>query len=511
MVTILKSKLQLLKDSALSRVAKVKENVKADSNVPSKKFKLSGLFSGLQGKMMVTYLLLVAIILVLLNTYPVMLSRNLIFESIESSLVAKTYMISSAISGLENMNEESVRRVIEDLELDGNSIRGIVVSDEKGEEIYKKNDYTEEEMVETKVKNFGIGRALMGKDVFYSVMKDGSFASCTSIPVTREENIIGVVHLYEFDSNQGELILRLRANFVKFSGALAVVVIILSIVFSGTTTKRLRRVLDAIEYVREGEYSYRVAASGKDEVAQLGQEFNRLTDRLQTTEEVRRRFVSDASHELKTPLASIRLLSDSILQSDNIDQETVKEFVEDIGNEAERLARTTEKLLNLTRLDNKLVFPKELVDVKKTILSTVRMLEPIAESYSVTISSELEDGCTVFSTEDDIYQIVRNLVENAVKYNVPGGTVEVVLHKENDNIIMTVSDTGIGIPEDDLPMIFDRFYRVDKARSRASGGTGLGLSIVKSTVEDQGGTITVARRENGGTRFEVIFKLTTNE
>ena len=209
--------------------------------------------------------------------------------------------------------------------------------------------------------------------------------------------------------------------------------------------------------------------------------------------------------------AYCRAIAHSILQSREIDAETVKEFVEDIGNEAERLARTTEKLLNLTRLDNKIVFKKQIVDVRKVIKSTLRMLEPIADNYEVTLTRELQEGCTVFATDDDVYQVIMNLVENAIKYNLPGGNVHIVLERTEEDVKLLVEDTGIGIPEADLPNIFDRFYRVDKARSRATGGSGLGLSIVKTTVEEHGGTITVQRREQGGTRFEVHFKYSPPE
>ena len=123
----------------------------------------------------------------------------------------------------------------------------------------------------------------------------------------------------------------------------------------------------------------------------------------------------------------------------------------------------------------------------------------------MTIYTEFDEGCVINATRDDIYQIIFNLAENAIKYNSFGGNVFLRLHREGDEAVLTVEDTGIGIPEEDIPHIFDRFYRVDKARSRASGGSGLGLSIVHGAVEAHGGTITVARRETVGTRFTVRF------
>ena len=233
--------------------------------------------------------------------------------------------------------------------------------------------------------------------------------------------------------------------------------------------------------------------------------FNELTGRLQTTEEVRRRFVSDASHELKTPLASIRLLTDSLLQADHMDGETAREFLNDIGDEADRLTRITEKLLTLTRLDTAPAAEDVPVDVGAVVERVEHMLSPLARAVEVSLELKLQPGCVVLATEDDLYQIAFNLMENAVKYNLPGGRVLVTLTADGGRVVLRVEDTGVGIPEADLPKIFDRFYRVDKARSRAAGGTGLGLSIVRDTVLQHGGAVTARRREPEGTCFEVSF------
>ncbi|MEG1579237.1 MAG: HAMP domain-containing sensor histidine kinase, partial [Oscillospiraceae bacterium] len=152
-----------------------------------------------------------------------------------------------------------------------------------------------------------------------------------------------------------------------------------------------------------------------------------LTGRLQTTEEVRRRFVSDASHELKTPLASIRLLTDSILQNEKMDDATAREFVGDIGDEADRLNRITEKLLTLTRMDDTAVQPAVPVDVGEVLTKVEHMLKPLAAAVNVSLECHLEENCLIAATEDDLYQIAFNLVENAVKYNLPGGSVLVSL------------------------------------------------------------------------------------
>ena len=275
--------------------------------------------------------------------------------------------------------------------------------------------------------------------------------------------------------------------------------------FSTFLSRRVRTLLGGIRKVRAGEYTHRVTMDGKDELAQLAEEFNQLTGRLQITEEERRRFVSDASHELKTPLASIRLLTDSILQDVAIDPATTREFVGDIGEAADRLSHISQELLELNRLDEERKRRREPVDLKEHTEKLCRLLAPLAESAQVTLETDLAEDCVARCDSEDANQILRNLMENAIKYNVPGGHVLVTTRRQGENVCLSVADTGVGIPQEDMPRIFERFYRVDKARSRAAGGTGLGLSIVRDAVRHHGGEVTVAPRPEAGVVFTVTL------
>ena len=187
-----------------------------------------------------------------------------------------------------------------------------------------------------------------------------------------------------------------------------------------------------------------------------------------------------------------------------MDAVTTREFVFDIGEEADRLHRITDKLLTLTRMDVIAVPPPEPVSVMQVVQSVLHMLQPLAKDNSITLSFHGTEDAIVGANADDMYQIAFNLIENAIKYTMPGGNVTITL-TAGDNVTLKVEDTGIGIPEEDLPRIFDRFYRVDKARSREAGGAGLGLSIVKDTASRHGGTVSVCLRPEGGTCFEVHF------
>ena len=476
-------------------------------------------FSSLQVKYAMSYLVIFAVVLVLMNTYPVIASQDLLFRSKRDSLKSQAAVMASALMELETLSSDQVVRVMNMLDSVGltrilvTDPAGLVLYDSQKDGVDQEKDQDQEETEEPAQTEYSyalyqeIVLALKGKDVFCSKYVNKVFVSTAAMPIVYRGMIIGAIYIVELDADQGALLLNLQQNLRSISLVIAVVTLVLSAIFSKMLTARIAALLRAIRIVGEGEYGHRLQPVGRDEMAQLAEEFNQLTDRLQTTEEVRRRFVSDASHELKTPLASIRLLTDSILQNDHMDQETVRDFVCDIGDEAERLTRITEHLLTLTRLDSLPAGKTVPVDVSKVARRAAGRLGPVADAAGVTIESSLKPGCMILCTEDELYQICFNLLENAVKYNFPGGYVYLSVYSDKDQVLLEVGDTGIGIPEEDLPKVFNRFYRVDKARSRAAGGTGLGLSIVRDTVRRHGGWVTARRRNSEGSLFTVGFPL----
>ena len=403
-----------------------------------------------------------------------------------------------SLSGLEELNEENVSAAMAVVEETG--LSRILVTDSAGRALYDTRET--DSAVGDYVLYTEIVQALMGDDAFSCAYRNGAFRSRVSSPVLYQNRIIGAVYAYEYDTEQAALLQGLQENLLRLSGMIGVAVLVLSLVLSRALTRKIGLLLNAIRQVREGAYSHRTEIRGRDEIAQIGYEFNRLTDRLQTTEDARRRFVSDASHELKTPLAAIRLLSDSILQTDQMDPETTREFVADIGQEADRLSRITEDLLRLTRLDNDVQEREAAENVLPVLEQVMRMMELVAQDKGTDLTYRAEEGCVVRATRDELHQVIYNLVDNAVKYSA-GGTVQVSLRRETEQVVLVVADNGPGIPEEDLTRIFERFYRVDKARSRAAGGTGLGLAIVSDTVKRHGGTVAAANRRSGGAEFTV--------
>ena len=288
----------------------------------------------IQLKFALSYIVIIAAVLALLNTYPVLVSQDLVFHSKASLLQSQATVIANSLALSATLTADTVREYIDGSlmgSLDNAGRIRILVTDPSARVLYDSDEYRATQNRYALLSE--VTAALKGYDVAASEYRDGAFRSRAATPVMYRGVTIGAVYVYENDADQARLLTDIQSNLRTISIVICVVVLIMSIVFSKALTRRIGDLLRAIRIVREGEYSHRVSIRGGDELSQLAGEFNQLTDRLQTTEEVRRRFVSDASHELKTPLASIRLLTDSILQTEEMDLPTVKEFVSDSGEE----------------------------------------------------------------------------------------------------------------------------------------------------------------------------------
>jgi len=441
---------------------------------------------------------LLTALLLLVNIYPCAATRDAVYQEKEKTMRLQAENLASSLSGLEAPDGESMAEILRLLDI--RSFERVAVAAADGAAIYDSDGGTELLREEPDLQT-----ALGGKTVFRSRYSEGSFASSFAIPFGDRDGITGAVLLRECDAERGQILNSLQTQIRVASVLIALAALVIVGVYSTTVLSKLRRLSDAIRIVAGGDYKYRMSMKGADELSELGREFNELTARLEDTEKQRRRFVADASHELKTPLASIRLLADSIVQSEGMDEATVREFVGDIGSEAERLQHMTEDLLSLSRLDDDIRVEPVPVDIRPVALKALNVLRPVAAEKDVRIETELDEGCVVPATADNMYHIVFNLMENAVKYNYPGGRVDVSLHAADGEVVFTVADTGIGIPESERFNIFGRFYRVDKARSREAGGSGLGLSIVHDAVKTHGGSISVGENTPQGSRFVVRF------
>ena len=443
-------------------------------------------------------MLIASLALVFLNIYSAANTRELMFQAKYTSVQDKVQVVASSFETAESLNADTVDQVIS--VLGDINVSRLLITDAEGKVLYDSS--AQRSAVGQYALLEAVAQALDGNDVFHCAYHTGALQSYAAVPIMARRNAIGCVYVMDFDAEQGRIIENLERNILRGSWILLGGIVLCSAVFSVVSSKRMRKILMSMRLVREGEYSHKIQMRGDDEYATLATEFNKLTDRLQESEAAQRQFVSDASHELKTPLASIKLLSDSILQND-MDADTMREFVSDIGNESDRLTRMTQKLLTLSKADAQTVCDHEVVDLAETVRRVFRMLVPLADKTEIRLTANLDRGCYVLSMEDDVYQIIFNLVENGIKYNHPGGSVHVTARHSAEEAELLVEDTGMGIPKDAMEHIFERFYRVDKARSRQAGGSGLGLSIVHELVERNLGSIEVSSEEGKGTCFTV--------
>ena len=447
-------------------------------------------------------MLITSIVLLFLNVYTSKVNQEMFYNSKATAMIEKCQMASSELSALDVWNTTTVNRTVS--ELGTTKVNRLIVTDQNGVILHDSQTQAGYALLPE------IVQALQNNDVFRWTYEDGVMCSKAAVPVVSYGSIVGCVYMMEYDAEQGKLLRTLQNNTLTITVVLEVCVILFSILFSIRYTRRVRRLMNSMRIIRGGDYTHQVKMGGKDELTVLGEEFNDLLERLQASEQTRRNFVSDASHELKTPLASIKLLSDSILQNE-MDPDTIREFVSDIGKEADRLNRMAQKLLSLSRIETLEDQECEIVYISPTIHRVTRMLAANAKQSSVQLMTDIQQDSPILTMEDDLYQVIFNLVENGIKYNTQGGSLTICLTREEDNAILRIHDTGVGIPEESLSNIFDRFYRVDKARSRKSGGSGLGLSIVRSLVERNGGTIRVESTIGEGSLFEVVFPVFDTE
>ena len=282
----------------------------------------------------------------------------------------------------------------------------------------------------------------------------------------------------------------------------------LALVLSTLLTKPFNRITDAINEVKAGYSDDLISVPDYVETVHIVDAFNQLLKRMRTLDQSRQEFVANVSHELKTPMTSMKVLADSLLAQENAPVELYREFMEDIVSEIDRENRIITDLLALVKMDKSAqelnIVSLNINDLTELILKRLR---PIARKKDVELVFESMRQVTAEVDEVKLTLIMTNLVENAIKYNKEHGWVKVELDADHQFFTFKVSDSGLGIPEDSLAHIYERFYRVDKSHSRDIGGTGLGLAITRNAVLMHRGVITVTSVEGEGSCFTVKIPL----
>ncbi len=287
-----------------------------------------------------------------------------------------------------------------------------------------------------------------------------------------------------------------------------VLIFVVTLLVSKFLFQPFKKIIEALDQVQEGYTSEPISVPDCLETEHIGDAFNRVLGRMKMLDDSRQDFVSNVSHELRTPITSMKVLADSLITQKDVPLEVYQEFMTDIAAEIEREDKIINDLLSLVKMDRK---ASDLniseVDINALVELIMKRLRPIAMRRDVQLVYESLRPVTASVDEVKLTLALSNLVENAIKYNKEHGFVKVTLDADHQYFTVQVEDSGVGIPEEELEHIFERFYRVDKSRSREVGGTGLGLAITKSAIRMHRGTIKVSSLEGEGTDFTVKIPL----
>lgn len=469
--------------------------------------KIQKMTSSMRFMMIATYFAVIITTLILMCAYVIgLLSENL-YNSESVDMFAKANIISATVSEVWDIEAETEEeRFAEQVEsiLAGTDIRG-VVENSSYTVLYDTN--RESELFGKVYMREVIKLALDGEQSeIISDGENGTKMITVAVPITQNGNVVGGVYLAQSASAIEDTVKSTRTSLIVFSSLIVLLIGMLSLGMSYIITSPMAEFTEVAREISKGNFTKRVRVRGNNEIAQMGETLNYMCDELSLLEEKRRKFVSDASHELKTPMAGIKLICDSLVAAENPDQATVKEFLCDMSEEVDRLTRIIERLLALTKLDSGGTSLKlEEVDIKVLMDHVVRKLTPIANPRDIVLYTDYHDTefKPILLDYDKIYEAVYNIVDNAIKYSPEGAFVEIDVTQNNNYIVIKITDNGPGIPESERERIFERFYRLDDSRARDTGGTGLGLSITKEAISMHGGTIEVSEAEHGGSVFTI--------
>ena len=291
-------------------------------------------------------------------------------------------------------------------------------------------------------------------------------------------------------------------------GILIILAIFLGYILSTVLVKPFARVTKAIEDLTDGYQNEEISVPDYTETALITDAFNKMLSRMKTLDESRQEFVSNVSHELKTPMTSMKVLADSLVGQQGVPEELYQEFLSDITEEIDRENKIITDLLSLVKMDKKAADMNITnMNINELLENILKRLRPIADQRSISLILDSFRPVNADVDEVKFTLAISNLVENGIKYNVDEGWVRVTLDADHKDFFVTVEDSGLGIPEESIERIFERFYRVDKSHSREIGGTGLGLAITRSSIAMHHGIIKVSSKEGEGTTFTVKIPL----
>ena len=441
-------------------------------------------------KLLFTFFGSLIIASILISIIFIFLEKDPEFPQIKKILIRETQMIADRISlRLQNSSiplENILKKVHEEDDLN------IRVFDAQGKELAA--------FVEDKIKSAKTISPSIIEEAFRqggSVQFTERWSICVmSVPLTKGEETIGILQNYYLSTKELKMM-------PLFGAQIYIPIIIIAgftALLSRFLTRPIRELRKATEKMSKGIFGARVKIRSEDEIGQLGKAFNEMAQRLADYQKSRRELLADISHEIRSPLA--RIQSDAeILIDREMDKEEKEQHLKAICEEVKDISKLVEDLSMLSRLQHNqfelAISPSSLQDVLSQEISKFRLQ---LEKKDINLKQTIPENISLVMMDTKrIGQVISNLLTNALRYTPKEGSVDVGLKKKDSLVEVWVRDTGPGIPQEELPHIFDRFYRVDKSRSRTSGGTGLGLAIVKYFVEAQGGLIRAESEVGKGT------------
>lgn len=337
---------------------------------------------------------------------------------------------------------------------------------------------------------------------YYNV--DDTNIMIAAVPIMNNKEVVGTVLISTYIDHILTDIRDLTRLVIIVSALACLLAVYLSFLLGHKLSQPIEKLTAASEEILQGKLGAKADIQRKDEIGKLAETFNKMSEELYKTDTNRRRFISDVSHELKTPLTSIKALIESLIDGEN-EIATYKEFLADINGEVDRLSLMVKSLLTVTRLEE-VELVKEPLDLKEEVDSVVKLFTPLADQYGIRLINNCLDSCVVHADKSRLKEVLINLIDNGIKYGRRDGMVEVYCHdNEHKQLELRITDDGCGISEADLYNIFEIFYRVDESRNRETGGNGIGLYIVKRVVELHGWHIDVCSKLGEGTTFTIVI------
>ncbi len=452
--------------------------------------------------MMTTYIVVIMTTLVLMSVYIIGVLGENLYENEQIKMFAKANIISDSI--VDYVADENIKTIDNYLsqQLTGTGIRGIVVNPSYNVLVDSNNELVGNVLMRDIIKSASEGNQS------HTILEDVSDVNMmtVAVPVISQstKKIIGVVYLVESLAEIDKTVGFIRINLFIFSALICILVGFLSYGMSYIVTSPVDEFTNIANEISKGNFDKRVNVKFHNEFSKLAMAINYMCSELSNLEDNRKKFISDASHELKTPLATIKLICDSIVSTPDPDPEMIQDFLGDLSDEVDRLTRIVERLLKLTKIDSGKSAPNPVpTDIVAMLNSVLKKLTPNANAKDIVLYSDykITEIPPLMLDFDKMWEAIYNICDNAIKYTDEGGFVKLGLNKEGKEIIVQIGDNGHGIPFDEQEHIFDRFYRLDDSRARDTGGTGLGLAIAKEAVILHGGHIEIVSEPGMGSTF----------